>query len=54
MTGSSTEQCSVDDLVDVLCGWETVDTRMVSPDRAEQLDIELAGPVEILVEKHTE
>ncbi|AEN05657.1 hypothetical protein Halar_1956 [halophilic archaeon DL31] len=37
----STEQCSVDDLVDVLCGWETVDTRMVSPDRAEQLDIEL-------------
>lgn len=35
------EECSVQELVDVLCGWETTNGQVVDAARAEQLHIEL-------------
>jgi DNA-binding transcriptional ArsR family regulator len=35
------ERCTTDDLVDVLCGWESVDTLIVPPECAEEVEIEL-------------
>lgn len=35
------EQCSIEELVDVLCGWETTSSRMVDSERAHQVHIEL-------------
>lgn len=35
------DRCTVDELVDVLCGWEATTDRVVGPERALQYRIEL-------------